>query len=153
NDEKLLKKTLSFFDGEVDCIYIDIEQKQELNLFQIARSIVKESDLVTVKPNDNTLESCDMLIRSHLNDDLFDKDIAVIGTGNLASKIATRLTERQANVYIMGRTNEKERTASQALNLFLPKYTSRIKPFEEIHSKKKVDVIVSFLSGQMSKED
>ncbi|WP_188634346.1 NAD(P)-binding domain-containing protein [Lentibacillus kapialis] len=153
NDAKLLKKALLFFDGLVDYIYIDIEQKQDLNLFEIARSIVKKSNLTTVKPNDNTLESCDMLIRNHLKDDLLNKDIAVVGTGNLASKLATRLTERQANVYIMGRTNEKEKTVTEALNLFLPKHTSEVKPFEEIQSKKKVDIIVSFLSGQMSKED
>src|SRR5699024_6780647 len=43
NDEKVLEETLTFFDGKVDYIYIDIEQKQHVNLFKIARSVVKQS--------------------------------------------------------------------------------------------------------------
>ncbi|WP_337970389.1 hypothetical protein, partial [Virgibacillus salexigens] len=70
NSEEYLKVTITFFDGEVDYLNIDIEQNQDLYIFELARYIVIKSKLVTVKPYDNTLESCDLLIRNHLKDDL-----------------------------------------------------------------------------------
>lgn len=153
NDKKRFKETLLFFDGYVDNIYIDIEQKQSINLFKIAKEVVKKSELVTVKPNDTTVESCDLLIRNYLRDDLYNKSITVIGTGNLASKIAIRLAERQANVYMVGREAAKEVNISNALNLFLPKHTTEIQPITKFKSPLKMDIIISFLSGQFTKEE
>lgn len=152
NDVKLLEQTLCFFDGKVETIYIDIEQKQEINLYKIAKEIVTASTLLTVKPNDITLESTDLFIRNHFWDDLLNKDVIVVGTGNLASKIAVRLAERQANVYIKGRTESKERKIVDALNLFLPSYTKRVRTFEEL-ADKNVSLIISFLSGPFLEED
>ncbi|UOQ95056.1 hypothetical protein MUO14_09065 [Halobacillus shinanisalinarum] len=153
NNQNLLEETLSFFDGKVDYIYIDIEQKQNINLFKIAKKIIKKSRLVTVKPNDSTVESCDILIRNFLNDDLYNKKVVVIGTGNLASKIAMRLAERQAYVYIVGRSREKENTAVEALNLFLPKYTPRIQSLEKTQLSEKVEAVISFISGQFTRDE
>ncbi|HLR51710.1 MAG TPA: hypothetical protein VK072_02430 [Candidatus Avamphibacillus sp.] len=151
NDEKVLEETLTFFDGKVDYIYIDIEQKQHVNLFKIARSVVKQSQLVTVKPNDTTLESCDLLIRNQLQDDLYHKKVVVIGTGNLASKLALRLAERQAYVYVKGRSEEKEQAVIDGVNLILPKYTYPIQSLDQLNTN--ADVIVSFLSGQFTEEE
>ncbi|WP_339226799.1 hypothetical protein NSQ77_14755 [Oceanobacillus sp. FSL K6-2867] len=153
SSEEYLKKTLSFFDGKVDFIYIDVEQKQNINLFKITRAIVKESLIVNVKPNDTTLESCDLLIRNYYKDDLVNKKVVVIGTGNLASKIALRLAERQAHVYIKGRKFEKEQVIINSLNLILPKYNYPIQSFTQIQKHENVDVIVSFLSGQFKEEE
>src|SRR5699024_3946427 len=153
NDEKVLEETLTFFDGKVDYIYIDIEKKQHVNLFKIARSVVKQSQLVTVKPNDTTLESCDLLIRNQLQDNLYHKKVVVIGTGNLASKLALRLAERQAYVYIKGRSVEKEEAVINGVNLFLPKYTYPIQSFAELKANDNADVVVSFLSGQFTEEE
>lgn len=152
SDSEFLKDTLRFFDGKVDTIFIDIEQKQEINLFKIAKDIVNQSQLIAVKPNDTSLESCDLLIRDKFHDDLIDKNALIIGTGNLASKIALRLAERQANVYLKGRTKQKENTVVDGLNSFLPKFSTSIKTFDHIKEINKVDVIVSFLSGQFEEE-
>ncbi|WP_200416777.1 hypothetical protein, partial [Virgibacillus salexigens] len=76
----------------------------------------------------------------------------VVGTGNQASKITLRLAERQAFVYIMGRTNEKEKRITEALNLFLPKNSPTIKTIEQMQLNGKADVVVSFLSGRITKE-
>lgn len=152
NNEYLLKETLLYFDGKVEIIYIDIEQKQEINLYQIAKQLVTKSTLLTVKPNDITLESSDLLIRNHFDDDLYMKNVIVIGTGNLASKIAVRLAERQASVFIKGRTQSKEKKLVDGLNLFLPKYTQPIKSFEKFLAEEHASVVVSFLSGQFLEE-
>jgi len=152
NDEKLFNEIIALFDGKVDYIYIDVEQKQHVNLFEAARATVKQSELVTVKPNDITLESADLLIRYQFNDDLYDKKVIVIGTGNLASKLALRLAERQASVFIKGRTKEKQQALIKGLNLFLPSYTQPIQEIELIKNNK-ADLVVSFLSGQFTEED
>jgi len=153
NDEQILEEVLFFFDGKVDIIYIDVEQKQNINLFKIAREKIKLSQLITVKPNDTTLESCDILIRYHLKDDLYNKNVIVIGTGNLASKIAIRLAERQASVFVKGRTRDKEINFINGLNFLLPKNTPPIEAFHELSSEEKANVIVSFLSGPFEEEE
>lgn len=152
NDESLLKQTLDFFDGVVDEIYIDIEQKQTINLYKIATQVIKKSSLLTVKPNDMTVESLDLLIRHHYADDIMNKNVAMIGTGNLASKIAMRLGERQANIFIKGRSIEKETKTVRALNLFLPAQTKKIKTFPKSSKNKSFDIIISALSGPFQEE-
>ncbi|MBU5465536.1 hypothetical protein KQI49_01670 [Virgibacillus sp. MSJ-26] len=152
NDKHILNEVLSFYDGKIDNIYIDIEQKQDLNLFEIAREVVKKSRLITMKPNDTTLESCDFLVRQQQKDDLYNKNIIVIGTGNLASKIAVRLAERQANVFIKGRTIKKENALINGLNLFLPRNTAPIVSFTQVEDNFSADVIISFLSGEFTEE-
>src|SRR5699024_2896155 len=129
NKPDLLKETLEFFDSHVDTILIDIEQKQSINLYKEAVKYVKQSKLMTTKPNDMTVESLDLLLRHHYEDKLINKNILIIGTGNLAGKVALRLAERQANVVIKGRTNEKEIAVTDGLNLILPAYTNKIRPF------------------------
>lgn len=152
NDSQIAKEVITFFDGKVDYIYIDVERKQHINLFNIANNYIRKSKLVTVKPNDMTLESCDLLIRSYFTDNLYNKKVIVIGTGNLSSKIAVRLAERQAEVFIMGRIQEKESDSARALNLFLPKYSTPIQPFQKFSNKYKADLIVSFISGKLENE-
>ncbi|WP_101842480.1 hypothetical protein [Halobacillus sp. Marseille-P3879] len=152
SEQEILKDTLEFFDGKVDYIFIDIEQKQEINLFKIAKEVVQDSKLVSIKPNDITLESCDLLLRNQFSDNLYDKNIIIIGTGNLASKVANRLAERQASVHIIGRSKEKELKTVKAINLFLPKYNSTIKVFDEFPKNKAADIIISFLSGEFKDE-
>src|SRR5699024_12554063 len=85
NDINLLTKTLSYFDGEVNSFYIDTEKKQKINLLKIAKEVIIKSNIIAIKQNDNTLESCDLLIRYQFNDDLIDKYIFIFGIGNLAS--------------------------------------------------------------------
>ncbi|MHA6250728.1 hypothetical protein [Oceanobacillus sp. CAU 1775] len=153
NNEVYLKDTLAFFDGKINKIFIDVEQKQSLNILKVAKDIVQDTNIITVKPNDTTVESCDLLIRSSYNDDLQGKKILVIGTGNLASKLAVRLAERQAIVYIAGRTTKKEKNIVEALNSFLPKYTNIIQTVEAINQDDNLDIVISFLSGQFKKED
>ena len=152
NKPEILQQLLEYFDGKVDEIFIDIELKQEINLYGIAQQYVKNSELITVKPNDTTLESCDLLIRNHFNDNLTDKNVIVIGTGNLASKIALRMSERQCNVYIKGRSSEKEAKIIEGLNMILPNYNSKIKSYDCLEKEQKADLIISFLSGLFEEE-
>ncbi|GGL48881.1 hypothetical protein [Sporolactobacillus putidus] len=133
-------------DGQVEYILIDIEEKQNISLISEARRIVKTSKVMTCKPNDATIESCDLLIRHHYNDELEDRSVLVIGSGNLSTKIALRLAERQANVHLHSRSYQKTAQIAECLNLILPKFS---KPIQAINKpEKKYNIIVSFLSAE-----
>lgn len=147
HEEKYLQTVVQFFDGKVEFIYVDVEQKQAIDLFKHAKSFVRKSKLVAVKPNDVTLEACDLLLRDQFQDDLVGKNIIILGTGNLASKMALRAAERQANVYLHGRTQEKTATIMAGLNSILPAYAPKIHLFEKGNFDEKVAAIVSFLAG------
>jgi len=152
NDAAILESLFDFFDGKIDVIFADIEQKQEIQLFALAKERVKQSALLTWKPNDATLESCDLLIRSRLGEDLAGLSILVIGTGNLAGKIALRLAERQAHVFVKARTEAKEQLLIAGLNCMLPGYASApIRPFAELGQP--VSAVVSFLSGPIEQAE
>src|SRR5699024_5046324 len=42
NEPEILKQLLEYFDGKVDEIFIDIELKQEINLYEIGRASCRE---------------------------------------------------------------------------------------------------------------
>jgi hypothetical protein len=144
------RECLVMVDGKVDYILIDIEQKQHVPLVEEARRIIKLSKIITCKPNDATIESCDLLVRHYFKDEIENKSVLVIGSGNLSTKTALRLAERQAKVSMYSRSYPKTKKIEEALNLVLPKYT-----LHTIHAMKELaehhepfDMIISFLSAE-----
>ncbi|PFT87576.1 hypothetical protein COK81_20060 [Bacillus thuringiensis] len=144
------RECLLFIDGKVEYLLIDIEQKQNVELAEEARKIIKTSKITTCKPNDTTIESCDLLIRHHFKDNIENKSILIIGSGNLSTKMALRLAERQAEVSMHSRNYSKTKEITEALNLILPKYAQysiyALKEIKERHET--FDVMLSFLSAE-----
>jgi len=151
NDEATLMQTLAFFDGIADTILLDVEPKQSIPLFQIAERTIKKSQLLSMKPNDATLESCDLLLRHHFGEDLSSKIFVLLGTGNLSGKLALRLAERQAVVYIKGRNADKEQQLINGLNLMLPAHAEPIAALDELETQ--TDAVIAFLSGVWEQVD
>ncbi|MED1203454.1 NAD(P)-binding domain-containing protein [Heyndrickxia acidicola] len=144
------RECLLMIDGRVEYILIDVEQKQHVPLVEEARRIIKQSRIITCKPNDATIESCDLLVRHYFNDEIENKSVLVIGSGNLSTKTALRLAERNAKVSMYSRSYTKTKKIAEALNLILPKYT-----LHQIHAMKELaeqqepfDIIISFLSAE-----
>lgn len=151
NDIQKVKEVLSYFDGKINHFYIDIELKQKINLYEIAQKYVKKTEIISVKPNDTTIESLDILIREKYNDNLIGKNILIIGTGNLASKAMIRLSERQAQLYVLGRKEDKVNKIISGINLFLPRNTNKIQSFNDI-SDINFDIVISALSNEFKEE-
>lgn len=151
NDVQKAKELLTYYDGVIDYFYVDVELKQEINLYKIAQEVVRESEIITIKPNDTTLESLDLLIREKYSDNLIAKKILVIGTGNLASKIMIRLAERQAEVFVIARSDNKADKIISAINTFLPKNTINIKRLENTNIY--FDVVIGAISNEFKKEE
>ncbi|GAB4074278.1 hypothetical protein GCM10028778_17810 [Barrientosiimonas marina] len=151
--EDLLRETLDVFDGQVDTIYVDIEQKKEISLFQTAKQMLQHSRLEALKPNDMAVEACDMLIRQQFGDDVENRRIVIIGTGNLASKITLRLSERQARVYMLGRSRTKEQNVIDGLNTFVPAYSAPVRSFSELPDDgQPAAAVIAFIIGQFQEE-
>ena len=103
-------------------IYVDVERKQEANLFAIASGIVRNATLVHVKPNDVTIRSLDVLVTHVFGADLSSVVCGVYGTGNLGFKSALLLAERNAEVLVAGRSAAAVARNVEAINAILPRF-------------------------------
>src|SRR5699024_7344728 len=121
NNVDILKKAITYYDGLIDYFFIDVELKQSINLYEQYKKNIKYSELITIKTNDNTIESLDLLVREKFNDDLIDKNILVIGSGNIASKTMIRFAERQSNIFVLSRNVRKTTRILKGINEILPK--------------------------------
>lgn len=105
------------FDGVVDYFMVDCEVKNELkNLESLVFARVKKSKIFVYKPNDFTADSLDMLV-AVLFKSLIGKKVLIIGAGNIGSKIALKLCERGAEVFLQDKNTEKVNNIMTGLNL------------------------------------
>lgn len=123
-------------------IIADCESKQGISLYN--ELIDSPFTVLDYKPNDLTMEAADLAILNFFNRDLRGKSIAIYGTGNIASKLALRLSERNAEVYIYGRNKKKVDISIDSLKqiTFEPSLISRG------DEETKVDCFVSFVSSE-----
>ncbi len=122
-------------DGKVDYVLIDTEKKISPELYasdnvgnveRAVRETIKVSKVLTYKGNDMTVDSIENLIVQILTVDsrgISGKKGAIIGAGNVGSKLALKLVERGMNISLFRRDRQKLETIVQALNLIKPKET------------------------------
>lgn len=135
-------------DGKVKYVLVDVEVKQDLDLLSIAESNIKTSAIIPFKPNDITVESCDLLLRNISNEQIKGKNVLIFGAGNLASKIALKLAERQAAVSIEARNRNKAEAILTGLNYILPPFNqTKIELFNKEDKTRRFDIVISFLSA------
>lgn len=142
------RQLVESIDGKVDRIFVDIEKKigltsdyDDIQSDNSQGSIIKSLDYVVsgnissevlqaakqsivhcFKANDVTVDSIWTMLEYKL--EKFDgKKIAVIGAGNIGSKLALKLTESGCNVVIYRRDTYKGHLISQALNIIKPHST------------------------------
>lgn len=149
SNEQAAKECLKLLDNKVKYIFIDVEAKKNVDLMKIAQQMIKTSKLVPYKPNDATLEACDLFILNYFHHFLHDRHLLIYGVGNIGTKLALRLAERGAKVYLYSRNVQKVESISTALNSILPKYTgSKITPLQKISFSNYFDGIISFISAE-----
>ncbi|GLB62111.1 NAD(P)-binding domain-containing protein [Cytobacillus sp. NCCP-133] len=144
------EECLKLLDGKVKYILIDVEAKKNVDLESIARSTLKSSIIKSYKPNDATVEAADLFMLNYFNGTLKNKKLLIYGAGNIGGKLALRLAERGANLYIFSRNINKVSLLVNALNTILPKYSynkiKQIKNFDEMNNF--FDGIISFVSSE-----
>jgi len=160
--EKILSKIIKKIDGKVDYIIIDAEKKipaafpkdgVTANIERTSKELIKKSKIFIFKANDLTLDAIDTFISQMTAKDirgLGNKNVTILGAGNLGSKLALRMVERGANVTIMRRNIKKMRIIVNALNLIKPKYTtSKIQgSSNKYEASKKSDILICTNTGE-----
>lgn len=121
-----LDEIIETFDGTVDYFLVDCEVKNAVKDLEIeTRSLVKKSKIFMYKPNDFTVESLDLFI-TLLMLSLVGKKVGIVGGGNIGSKIALKLCERGADVFLYSKDAEKTQAIVNGLNLVKRSNTSII---------------------------
>ena len=130
-------------DGAVDYILLDSEKKIEKiyygkndvgNIERHVRQTVSRSKIMTYKGNDLAVEAIDFLL-GQIVGDIGARQIAVIGFGNIGSKIALKLVERGAYVRAYRRDQRKLKAIVTGLNLIKSEHTiSPITPVKSIEA-------------------
>lgn len=148
-DEQLANDFFRYIDGKVKKVLVDVERKQQINLWKIAVANLKKSYLYPYKPNDITMEATDRLLLDHFNSNIQNKKLLIYGTGNISTKLAIRLAERNAKVYICGRNKKKAEKIIKVINSILPSYAEQKASYFNIEEfNRKIDGIISFVSGE-----
>ncbi len=149
------QKVFSEVDGKVDFIFVDCEKKSKnrkeglFNLERLSTEIIKKSKLKFYKGNDITTDSIDFFIFSYFklkNELIGGKNILIIGIGNIGFKIALKLVERGANIYLKSSSKIKSRNFSDAINSIKPNETiSRVHIYDEKKEIKYDSIILTHL--------
>ena len=117
--EKVAKKIAMEIDGLIDYIFVDAEKKisdnnsisgEPGNIERAVKEVVKKSSLISYKSNDLTVDAADAFISEYFSKDLVGvggRKVAIIGAGNIGSKLSQKLVERGANVFLNRRNKEK----------------------------------------------
>ncbi len=133
--EKIAKEIAKIVDGIVDYIFVDAEKKisnkfslsgEPGNIERAVKEVVNKSPLISYKANDLTVEAVDAFLSEYHSKEksgIGGKKIAIIGTGNLGSKLALKLVERGATVYLYRRNKEKLDLTVKYINSIKSKYT------------------------------
>jgi len=123
NSERYLEEIVKEIDGNVEIVLVDAETKVHniVDLELKIRNLIKKSKIFTFRPNDLTVDAVDALI-AQLKSPLNDKKVAIIGGGNLGSKLALKLVERGANVYLTRRNKTKLKKIVEGLNAIKSDY-------------------------------
>lgn len=127
-------------------IYVDVERKQTVDLYAVAMEVVSDATLAHTKPNDVTIRSLDVLVSRMLGHDLRSARCGVYGTGNLGFKSALLLAERNAQVFVAGRSDQAVRRTVNAINAILPRHhESPVGPWT---ASDKVDLMVTAVTAR-----
>lgn len=148
-DFKIINKIIKQIDGKIDYILIDGEQKlpNQRNFVANIRKIVLKSKILTFKGNDSTADATDSLLDYMLSSSKKMK-IAVIGAGNIGSKVALKLVERGNEVYVARSKLANAKQIAKAINYFKPKNclsVAKAKKISEIAEN--MDVLIGFSAG------
>lgn len=163
--ESDLSKVIELVDGKVDYILVDSEKRipshpekkkeKEKTVLSDTGDLsgycfqnIKHSRLHTFKPNDLTVNATWSFINHRLHS-LKGKNIAVLGCGNIGSKLALKLVECGANVRIHRNTKEKGWIIAQGINTIKPDTVDAHAIFYEnkLQASKECDIIIGTSNG------
>lgn len=146
---KSATKIVKEFDGKVDTFFVDIENKLSscYNLFEIVKRIVRTSNVFPIKGNDFSADATFAIVNYFLSG-IAGKKICVIGAGNIGSKVALKLLESGAIIYIINSTKKSTQKVVNAINIIKPRECpDRAKAISKKSIPQNLDCIIGFARG------
>ena len=144
------KEIVRILDGVVDVILLDVETKVPglKNTYMEIAGSVQKSKLLTFKPNDITVDAVDAFLAQRVAP-LYRKKVAIIGAGNIGSKIALRLVEREVNVVMTKPDADSLEKIAIGLNCIKPKHvTAEIQwTTDNVKASCDADVLIGCTAG------
>ncbi|MDZ4224568.1 MAG: NAD(P)-binding domain-containing protein, partial [bacterium] len=148
--QEQIRQILEMTDGLVDIILMDAETKVPgwVGAPLLFQERVKKSRLLTYKPNDVTAEALDALLAQRFSL-LAGKKVAIIGAGNLGSKMALKLVERGCDVVLTRRHAGNLRKIAEGLNTIKSIHTKSEVRFttDNLEACHGADVVIGATSG------
>ncbi|EUJ30967.1 hypothetical protein MFLO_09737 [Listeria floridensis FSL S10-1187] len=135
-------------DGYIPNLLVDAERKQLVPFYSLAKSICTKSTVHLFKANDVTVNATLNTLNIHYTGKISGLSVLIYGTGNLAAKLALKLAELGAKVYLIGRSEAKAAQLAEAMNLILPAHSPHNIKVLQTDEKLKVDVMVSAISAK-----
>tara|TARA_B100000902_G_C27297077_1_gene910620 strand:- start:1242 stop:2300 length:1059 start_codon:yes stop_codon:yes gene_type:complete len=158
--EKFARLASKYIDGKINYILVDAEKKippkkngKPSNIERRVKEILKKSKLWFFKGNDLTVDAVDILLTFLMKNDLRGiggKKIAIIGAGNIGTKIALLMVERGAKVFITRKNYKKLKNITNTLNSIKPIYTrEKIIPVKNnLAAMSSADIIIGTTNGK-----
>lgn len=142
-------KIAKFLDGKVDIIFVDAENKLYSceNIFSKIFHAIKKTRVYPIKGNDFTADSAFSIISTILKN-VAQKKIFIIGSGNIGSKLALKLTECGSQVFIMNSVRSSSLATARAINQLKPsECRTCVMPVTKKTIPTNLDCIVGFTRG------
>lgn len=150
-------------DGKVDVVLVDAEKKiadadsstgAPGNIERAVRENINHSKLWTFKGNDISVDAADaFLVRLYENNlaGIGGKKVSIIGCGNLGSKLALKLVERGAHVFITRRRHQLLDQIVAALNVIKPIHTtSKVRGcYDNLEACLNADIVIGASQGHV----
>ncbi len=152
--ENIAKKIVQISNKyQIDYIFVDSEKKipnpNKINEVSNLERVVKENSntkVLTYKGNDITVEAVNSLLNilfSKFVNGLGGKKIAIIGLGNIGTKLAMKIVEQGAYVYVSRRNKTYQNLIRKTINLIKPKYNESIVQGLKNKNLVELDVIIA----------
>lgn len=154
------KAAAKYVDGKVDYVLVDAEKKippnkdsKPSNIERRVKEILAKSKIWSFKGNDLTVDAVDILLTFLMKKDLRGvggKKIAIIGAGNIGTKISLLMVERGAKVFLTRKNFKKLKNITSTLNSIKPIYTKEeiIAVKENFDAIKLADIIIGATNGK-----
>ena len=155
-------KIAKLIDGKVDLVLVDIEKKvisssknvnKCINIERSVKEEIKKTKIFTYKGNDLTVQASDTLINYIFLKDkrgVGAKKILVLGAGNIGFKLALKLVESGADVYLYRRNKKILKKLVFVINSVIPRATlARARTVNKLGDNlKKFDIILGTTNGK-----
>ncbi len=159
-------------DGKVDIVLVDTEKKipfkissrvennvkeqsegtigtvETGNLSKICFNYIKKSEIYEYKPNDLTVNAAWSFLSQRLHY-LSGRKVAILGSGNIGSKLALKLVECGSNVHIHRTNDYKGEQITQGLNFIKPNNTVSNISFhkDKLQTSFMADILIGATNG------